>query len=129
MTGPMERPTTDAPVRCTVCGERLRQGEIICSRCEAGREPEQRVDVVEFGEIRSLIRRARYLIVIGVILFPWVLQPWAFVCSAKALAKLNRALMPDDRLRRQATIALLASGLLTVLYWASILHSFRRTLS
>ncbi len=121
-------PLPDAPVRCAVCGEYLGSGEIVCPRCDPGDSSLQGHDVVSFREIRSLIRRAHYLIVLGVILFPWVLQPWAFVCAARALAQLNRALTPDERLRRRATIALLASGLLTALYWAALVFSLRRTL-
>ncbi|MCP4899477.1 MAG: hypothetical protein GY906_21130 [bacterium] len=126
MFGPNPTPQPETPVRCSVCGDLLQSGEIVCRRCDLGDSSQGSHDVVSFDEVRSLIRRAHYLIVLGVILFPWVLQPWAFTCAARALGKLNKALTQDRRLRRQATIALLASGLLTALYWAALVISLRR---
>jgi hypothetical protein len=99
--------------------------ELVCQRCSGWDPTQPHIDPLLHDEIRSLLRRARYLAIFGLIFLPWIFQPWAFVTAARALGKNNSSSTPDHRLRRRATVVLLASGLLTALYWAALIAAFK----
>src|SRR5687767_14603306 len=71
----------DEPLRCVECGDFLVPGQAGCPRCSPALAPGDTAT----SSAASDLRNARRLMVLGVLVLPWLLQPIAFFLAHRGL--------------------------------------------
>lgn len=111
---------TQSHVRCAECGEPLGSGAIVCPACEwrlSAQHPSLSAVPERTEEILRMLKRARYTMIVGIFVFPWILEPIAFVTAAVALKQSQSLVVQPNGFVSRAVVILLASAGLAAFYW------------